>query len=60
MMPKELKESISQRLHDRSIEIGDPYFVSKIADETVAIDAADVVRFIEKAGHPALGMEPLL
>ena len=59
-MPKELKESISQRLHDRSVEIGDPDFASKIADETVAVDAAEVVCFLKKAGHPALGMEPLL
>ncbi|MBI4335322.1 MAG: CO dehydrogenase/CO-methylating acetyl-CoA synthase complex subunit beta [Candidatus Omnitrophica bacterium] len=59
-MPKELKEALAERLKKRSEEIGDPDFINKIADETTATEAGELVKFLEKAGHPALSMPPLM
>ncbi len=59
-MPKELKESMADRLKKRSEEIGEPDLINKIADETTAIEAGDLVKFLEKTGHPALTMPPLI
>ena len=59
-MPKELKEALSDKLKTRAKEIGVPDLVDKIADETVATDAAALVAYLEKVGHPALSMEPMM
>jgi acetyl-CoA synthase len=59
-MPKELKELLGDKLRQRAKEIGDPDFVEKIADETVATNSDELVKFIEKVKHPALEMEPLI
>jgi len=59
-MPKELKESLADRLKKRCKEIGEPNFFEKIADETVATDAAALVEYMTKVGHPALGLPPLM
>jgi len=59
-MPKELKEALADRLKARCAEIGMPELFDKIADESVATDAAALVAYLEKAGHPALSMEPLV
>ncbi len=59
-MPKELKEALADKLKIRSQEIGDPGFFEKIADETTAVTAEELVPYLEKVGHPALKMPSLL
>jgi len=59
-MPKELKELLGDKLKKRCEEIGEPDLFDKIADETVATTSEELMKFLDKAGHPVLGMEPLL
>jgi len=59
-MPKELKELLGDKLKKRCEEIGDPDFINKIADETVATTIEQLVPFLEKVGHPALSMPSLV
>jgi len=59
-MPKELKEALRDRLEARGREIGDEGFVDKIADETVATTIDELQVFLERVGHPALGMPSML
>jgi len=59
-MPRDLKETLRERLEARAIEIGDPGFVDKIADETVATTVDELVAYLERMGHPALAMPSLL
>ena len=59
-MPKELKEALADRLKARCSEIGEPGLLDKIADETIATDAAALVEYLEKVKHPALSMPPLV
>jgi acetyl-CoA synthase len=58
-MPKELKETIREALEKRAEELGLDDFFNKIADETVCDNAADLLPFLEKVGHPALSMPPM-
>ena len=59
-MPKELKEALSDKMKERCKELGMPELFDKIADETVTTDAAGLVQYLEKVGHPALSMTPLV
>jgi len=59
-MPKELKDALADRLKARAKEIGEPDLFDKITDETVATDAAALVEYLAKVGHPALAMPPLV
>jgi acetyl-CoA synthase len=59
-MPKELKEMLADKLKIRAAQIGEPLLIDKIADETVAIGSEELLVFLEKAGHPALSMEPMI
>jgi acetyl-CoA synthase len=59
-MPKELKEALADRLKARCKEIGMPDLFDKIADETVATDAAALVAHLGKVGHPALTLPPMM
>jgi acetyl-CoA synthase len=59
-MPKELKESLADKLKRRSEEIGEPDFINKIADETNATEAGELIPFLEKMKHPALTMEAMI
>jgi len=59
-MPKELKELMREQLQKRAEEIGEPDFVEKIADETIATTEEEVMEYMQKVNHPALTMEPLL
>ncbi|MDR7543877.1 MAG: acetyl-CoA decarbonylase/synthase complex subunit alpha/beta [Armatimonadota bacterium] len=59
-MPKELKDALRDRLVARARELGDETFVDKIADETVATTAEELLAYLERVGHPALSMPPLL
>lgn len=59
-MPKELKEALSDKLKERCKEVGTPDLYDKIADETVTTEPAELVKHLEKVGHPALKMPPLI
>ena len=59
-LTKELKEYLKDRLVKRGEEIGIPDFYDKIADETVAKDAAELLKFLEKVDHPVLKLDPML
>ncbi|MCX5680626.1 MAG: acetyl-CoA decarbonylase/synthase complex subunit alpha/beta [Candidatus Omnitrophica bacterium] len=59
-MPKELKEAIADKIRQRAKEIGEPGFYEKIADETITTDAAGLLIYLEKVGHPALRMPVLI
>jgi acetyl-CoA synthase len=59
-MPKELKDALADKLKERAKEAGEPDLFEKIADETVATDAAALVAWLEKADHPALTMPPMM
>jgi acetyl-CoA synthase len=58
-MPKELKEQLKEQLAKRCEEIGDPDFINKIADESVATSEEEVLEWCTKVGHPALTMESM-
>ncbi|MFH1033032.1 MAG: acetyl-CoA decarbonylase/synthase complex subunit alpha/beta [Pseudomonadota bacterium] len=59
-MPKSLKEELREGLERRGKEIGVPDLIDKIADETVGIDEASVYEFLQKVGHPAVSMDPIV
>jgi acetyl-CoA synthase len=59
-MPRELKEAMRDALQKRAEELGEPNFVDKIADETIATDAEGLAEWMVKVDHPALRMPPLL
>lgn len=59
-MPKELKEALKDKLMKRCREEGMPDLFDKIADETVAVEADELKVYLEKVGHPALKMPPLM
>jgi acetyl-CoA synthase len=59
-MPKDLKEALRSRLEERCAALGLEGFIDKIADETTAQNIEELLAFLEKKSHPALGMEPLL
>ena len=59
-MPKELKEAVRPQLEARAQEMGLTDFVDKIGDETVATDSDALMAHLEKVGHPALTLPPLM
>jgi len=59
-MPKELKEALSDKIKERAKETGESDLFDKIADETIATDAAGLLIYLNKVGHPALRMPALL
>jgi len=59
-MPSGLKERLAEELRARAEEIGEPDLLDKIADETVCDDAEGLMEWMQRKGHPALGMPPLL
>jgi len=59
-MPRELKELLGDKLKIRAKDLGVSDLVDKIADETVATTSEELMKFLEKVGHPALGMPSLL
>ncbi|MBE0417505.1 MAG: CO dehydrogenase/CO-methylating acetyl-CoA synthase complex subunit beta [Coriobacteriia bacterium] len=58
-MPKQLKEIMASSLAPRLEEMGDPDFLDKVADETIAETEEAVVEYLTTAQHPALTMDPL-
>ncbi|MFA6384363.1 MAG: acetyl-CoA decarbonylase/synthase complex subunit alpha/beta [Candidatus Omnitrophota bacterium] len=59
-MPRELKEVLADKLKKRAQELGSPDLIDKIADETNATTAEELVAYLQKVRHPALEMEPLV
>jgi len=59
-MPKELKEMLGDKLKKRAQEIGEPDLVDKIADESMATGSDELLAFLNKVGHPALTMDPII
>jgi len=59
-MPKDLKEEIKERLISRGEELGLADLIDKIADETVGVTEEEILPFLEKVGHPALTMDPIM
>jgi acetyl-CoA decarbonylase/synthase complex subunit beta/acetyl-CoA synthase len=59
-MPSPLKEELKNRLVQKLADKGLSGFFDKIADETKATTLEELTVFLEKAGHPALAMKPLV
>jgi acetyl-CoA synthase len=59
-MPKGLKEELKDRLIKRGEELGYPNLIDMIADETVGTTEEAILPFLEKVGHPALSMDPII
>jgi len=59
-MPTELKEEIGERLEKRLKDIGKPELMDKIATESDAVSAEELIEFLNKQSHPALSMEPMM
>ena len=59
-MPKILKEELRDRLMERLEELGKADLLDKIASEEDATTSEELLAFLEKVGHPALQMEPMM
>ena len=60
-MPKELKETVAERLNATAKELyGIDNFTDMVGDETVAEDPETLLAYLEEKGHPALTMEPMM
>jgi len=59
-MPKMLKEEIKERIQKRGAAMGVPDLYDKIADETVGTTEEEIMPFLQKVGHPALSMDPII
>jgi acetyl-CoA synthase len=59
-MPKILKEEIRDRLEERFEELGKSDLLDKIATEEDAMTSEELLAFLEKVGHPAAQMEPMM
>jgi len=59
-MPKGLKEELKEKIDQRGEELGYPDFYNMIADETVGTTEEEIYPFLEKVGHPALSMDPII
>ncbi|MEE8398241.1 MAG: acetyl-CoA decarbonylase/synthase complex subunit alpha/beta, partial [Desulfobacterales bacterium] len=59
-MPKMLKEEIKERIEKQGAAMGVSDLYDKIADETVGTTEEEIMPFLEKVGHPALKMDPII
>ena len=59
-MPKELKETLADKLKKRAEELNQPELVEKIADETQATGLEELLEYLSKVRHPALTMPSLI
>jgi acetyl-CoA decarbonylase/synthase, CODH/ACS complex subunit beta len=59
-MPSPLKDELKNRLVQKLAEKGLKDFFDKIADETKATTIEELIVYLEKIGHPALAMKPLV
>ena len=60
-MPKELKETVAERLNKTAKEFyGIDNFTDMVGDESIATDPEALVEFLTEKGHPALSMDPMM
>jgi len=59
-MPASLKEELGGRLQEKLAALGMPDLFEKIADEVSAPTIEDLIAFLERVDHPALGMKSLI
>lgn len=59
-MPKSLKNDIRERLQKEAERIGEPDLWEKIATEEDAATEEEVLAHMEKVGHPALALAPMI
>ena len=60
-MPKELKETVAERLNKTAKELyGIDNFTDMIGDETNTTDPEELVAFLTEHYHPALSMDPMM
>ena len=59
-MPKMLKDDVRSRFEKRAADEGMPDLLERIADESVGSSVEEIMPFLEKAGHPALTLPPLM
>jgi acetyl-CoA decarbonylase/synthase complex subunit beta/acetyl-CoA synthase len=59
-LPSQLKDELKNRLVQKLSGKGLADFFDKIADETIATTIEELMVFLEKVGHPALAMKPLV
>ena len=60
-MPKELKETVAERLNKTAKELyGIDNFTDMIDDETNTTDPEELVAFLTEHNHPALSMDPMM
>ena len=60
-MPKELKDTVAERLNETAKELyGIENFTDLVGDETIAEDPETLLAFLTEKGHPALGMDPMM
>ncbi|MGZ8937468.1 MAG: acetyl-CoA decarbonylase/synthase complex subunit alpha/beta [Halobacteriota archaeon] len=58
-MPTELKAALRENLEKRAKEVGIPDLVEKVADETIATNAEELMEYLDKINHPSLNMLPM-
>jgi len=59
-LPKALKESMKDVIDARGADMGCPDLYSKIATEEDGVTEEEVMEFMQKVGHPALEMDPMM
>ena len=60
-MPKELKETVAERLNKTAKELyGIDNFTDMIGDETNTTEPEELVAFLTEHNHPALSMDPMM
>jgi acetyl-CoA synthase len=59
-MPKRLKEEVAEDFNEFAEEIGIPDLLDKIADESVGTTEEEIMTFLQKKGHPATTMDPMM
>ena len=55
-----LKEELKDLINKRAAEEGVPNLLDMIADETTATTEEEVIAHLQKTGHPALAMPPII
>jgi CO dehydrogenase/acetyl-CoA synthase beta subunit len=59
-IPSQLKDELKIRLVQKLVGKGLGNFFDKIVDETKATTIEELMVYLEKVGHPALAMKPLV
>ena len=60
-MPKELKETVAERVNQTAKELyGIDNFIDMVGDETIATDPEELVACLTEKNHPALSMDPIM